>query len=118
MPLRSRMGIEDTTFTTLVERRMFAGTTTSHRLWLGFGTITALLVLSVAAMMISLREAKHNVGLMAKVAGPRQVTAHALEIDVLAYALAVHQYAETSDPLAAVDAKNAAFRAERYQVSY
>jgi hypothetical protein len=72
----------------------------SRKLWLGFGTVTGLLIVSVAAMLISVRTSERNIGQLTRVVGRRNAAVQALETDAFRYALAVQEYADTSDPLA------------------
>src|SRR6476646_6187644 len=84
----------------------------SRNLWLGFGTVTALLLVSAIAMLLSLRTVQRNVNRLTRVAGRRYMAAHALESGVLRYSLAVQEYAQTSDRRVIAEAKNAAARVE------
>src|SRR5262245_36130365 len=90
----------------------------SQKLWLGFGAVTALLLMSAVAMLLSLRSVQRNVDRLTRVASKRHMAANAVESGVLRYALAVQEYARISDPRAVVEAKNAAIRVEEQGRNY
>ena len=71
--------------------------TTSQKLWLGFGTLTCVLVLSVAMMVGLLRSTSSQMHEMANVARLRWEIAQQLKIHVIGYALAVRASLQTDD---------------------
>ncbi len=71
--------------------------TTSQKLWLGFGTLTTLLVLACVAALIGVRSIEEYVHQQANVARPRSSATRTLEMNVLGYALAVQAFAETTE---------------------
>ena len=77
--------------------------TTSQKLWLGFGALTALLVLSSVAIIVRVRSIEGQVG---KMANARNLSAPArqLEINTLDYALNVRVFLQTGEPKARQDA--------------
>ena len=81
--------------------------TTSLKLWLGFGALTALLVLSSVAIIARVRSIEGQVG---KMANARNLSAAArqLEINTLGYALNVRAFLQTGEPQARQDAVNEA----------
>ncbi len=71
---------------------------TLRNLWLGFGTLTALLVLSCVAMLMRVQSIEMRVGELAEVARARAAVAEKLETHVLGYSLAFRVYFQTKDP--------------------
>ena len=72
--------------------------TTSRKLWMGFGTLTLLLVIVCVAVLVRLRSIEEAVEEMSSVARPRSAAAKEMEINVVGYALAVRTYIQTDDP--------------------
>jgi len=71
--------------------------TTSKKLWLGFGVLTALLVVTVSVIFLDVRALR---GQVAEMATSREigVTSRKVEINVLGYALDVRRYLQTGEP--------------------
>jgi CHASE3 domain sensor protein len=92
--------------------------TTSQKLWLGFGTLTALLVLSGVAILFRVWSLEGQVDRMANVARPRAAAARELEVSVFAYALAVRSFIQADDPNFSQKAAEAAAVAERHLGDY
>ncbi len=92
--------------------------TTSRKLWLGFGTLTALLLLSSVAILLRVWSLEVQVGRMANVARPRAAAARELEVSVFAYALAVRSFTQTEDPNFRQKAAEAAAESERHLADY
>ncbi len=91
--------------------------TTAKRLWLGFGILTVLLVVSTVAIMLRGAAIEADVEQMAD-ARSRSIAARQLESHVLGYALNVRTFAETADPKARHDALNEAALVERSANAY
>jgi PAS domain S-box-containing protein len=72
--------------------------TTSKKLWLGFGTLTALLALICTAVIARLQMAEEHVLKQADVSRPRSTATRELEIGVMRFALALRDFALTRDP--------------------
>src|SRR5207237_10178283 len=72
-------------------------TTTAKRLWIGFGVLTALLVLFSAVVLSYLGSVYRDVQAQAEVARPRAMLAKQLEIGLLGHALAVRTFFQTGD---------------------
>ena len=91
--------------------------TTSQKLWLGFGTLTALMVLSSVAIIVRVRSIEEQVG---KMANARNLSAEArqLEINTLGYALNVRAFLQTGEPQARRDAITEAAQVERQLKEY
>ena len=91
--------------------------TTSLKLWLGFGALTALMVLSSLAIIVRVRSIEGRVGEMANArnlsAGARQ-----LENNTLGYALNVRAFLQTGEPQARQDAVTEAAQVERQLKEY
>lgn len=62
------------------------------KLWLGFGTLTALLVLFSCAVLFDLGAVERELYEQAEVARPRSAAARQMEINLLGYALAVRSF--------------------------
>lgn len=62
---------------------------TSAKLWLGFGLLTGLLMISSGAIILRLGAAARQVSTMSNVDRPRMSVARHLEADILGYALAI-----------------------------
>ncbi len=90
--------------------------TTSRKLWLGFGTLTLLLMLAVVAIILRLQTVEDQVTAMAD-ARARAMSARELEIDALDFALNVRQYLETGEHAAraAMEADAAAVEISRVE---
>lgn len=65
---------------------------TSTKLWLGFGTLILLLVLSSIAIIVRVWSIEGLVHEQANIARPRSATARELEIGSVGYAVAVNEY--------------------------
>ena len=91
--------------------------TTSQKLWLGFGALTALLVLSSVAIIVRVRSIEGQVG---KMANARNLSAAArqLEINTLGYALNVRAFLQMGEPQARQDAVTEAAQVERQVKEY
>lgn len=66
--------------------------TTRGTLWLGFGTLTALLALFSVTVIFDLRGIQRDLYEQSEVARPRSAAARQMEIHLLGYALAVRSY--------------------------
>ena len=91
---------------------------TSKKLWIGFGTLTALLVLVCGAILVRLRSVEEHVSEMANVARPRSVATRELEINVIGYALAVRTFLHTNDPVFRQETVVHAAAVERHLADY
>ncbi len=91
--------------------------TTSLKLWLGFGALTALLVLSSVAIIVRVRSIEGQVGEMAN-ARNLSAAARQLEINTLGYALNVRAFLQTGEPQARQDAVTEAAQVERQLKEY
>ena len=93
--------------------------TTSQKLWLGFGTLTALLVLVLVFVAIIVR-VRSIEGQMGELGDARNLSAVALELEIntLGYPLNVRAYLQTGEPqarqAAVDDAANAARQLKEY----
>ncbi len=92
-------------------------TTTARNLWLGFGTLTALLVLSSVAIIVRVWSIEGQVGELA-IASNRNAVASELEINVLGYALNVRAYLQGDEPKARQNAVDEAAKVERRLTEY
>jgi len=72
--------------------------TTSQKLWLGFGTLTALLLLFGVVLWTSVRSIQSNVQTQANEARPRSDATRELKLNVVGYALALRTFFQTDDP--------------------
>ncbi len=72
--------------------------TTSQKLWLGFGTLTGLLVLSGVAILARVRSIEGLVHEQTSVARPRSAAVRELEIHMLGYTLNVRACLMNDDP--------------------
>ncbi len=94
--------------------------TTSQKLWLGFGTLTALLVLVLVCVAMIVR-ARSIEGQMGEMENARNLSAVAagLEINTLGYPYNVRAYLQTGEPqarqAAVDDAANAARQLKEYE---
>ncbi len=91
--------------------------TTAKKLWLGFGALTALLVLSSLAIIIRVWSIEGQVGEMANARNLSSAVMQ-LEINVLGYALNVRTYFLTGEPKARQDAIEEAAKVERRLKEY
>jgi PAS domain S-box-containing protein len=80
--------------------------TTPRRLWLVFGLLTSLLVVSGIIVLICMHSIEENVLSQADVARPRIGLARELETGVVGYALAVNEYLREGDPEASTRASD------------
>lgn len=92
--------------------------TTSRKLWLGFGILTALLVLFSATIIVRLQSIEANVQAQAKVARPRSDTTRELQINVLGYAVGVHEHLRGVNPAARQTATRDAANVQRFLTQY
>lgn len=67
--------------------------TTSAKLWIGFGTLTALLALFCVAIISELKTVERRVRMQAEVATPRNDAVHEMESDVAQLALTLQRFA-------------------------
>ena len=72
--------------------------TTTRKLWIGFGTLTACSIVFGMAISAGLRSIQANVEIQANEARPRSAAARELEINALGYALAVRTFVQTDEP--------------------
>lgn len=91
--------------------------TSSQKLWLGFGTLTALLVLVCVVIIVRVRSIEGQVGEMAN-ARNLSAAARQLEINTLGYPLNVRAYLQTGEPQARQAAVDDAANAERQLKEY
>ncbi len=91
--------------------------TTSQKLWLGFGALTALLVLSSVAIIARVRSIE---GQLSEMANARNLSAAArqLEINTLGYVLNVRAFLQTGEPQARQDAVTEAAQVEQQLKEY
>lgn len=92
--------------------------TTSQKLWLGFGSLTALLALVCVAVLVRVRSVEGAVREQANVARPRSAATRELEINVVGYALAVRTFIGTDDPKFRKEAEEDAADVERHLADY
>lgn len=71
---------------------------TGRRLWIGFGTLTALLVLLGLTVIARIQSIESGVGALTSAVYLRSVAATELEQEALAYQRAVHAYLLRGDP--------------------
>jgi len=71
--------------------------TTARRLWVGFGVLTALLVLFSVVVLLLVRSVQRDIADQAQVARPRAMAAKQLELHVLGHALAIRAFFQTGD---------------------
>ena len=88
--------------------------TTTRKLWIGFGTVTACSIVFGLAISARLRSIRENVEIQANEARPRSATARELEINVLGYALAVRTFVQTDEPAFRTEAAKYAAAVERH----
>ena len=91
--------------------------TTSQKLWLGFGALTALLVLSSVAIIVRVRSIEGQVGEMAN-SRNRSAAARQLEVNTLGYVLNVRAFLQTGEPQARQDVVTEAAQVERQLKEY
>ncbi|HVE88945.1 MAG TPA: ATP-binding protein [Burkholderiaceae bacterium] len=91
---------------------------TSQKLWLGFGILTALLVLFSTTIILRLHSIEANVEAQSKVARPRSGVTRELEISVLDYAINVHEHLHGANPVARQTAIGNAANVRRLLVEY
>jgi PAS domain S-box-containing protein len=91
---------------------------TSQKLWLGFGTLTALLLLFGVTLTVRLRSIEQQIDKMANVARPRAAAARELESKTVGYALAVRTFTQTDDPKLLEKAASIATELERNLADY
>lgn len=91
--------------------------TTAAKLWLGFGTVTVMLVLSTAAIISNISQIDGQVREMADARNLSDAVAQ-IEIDTLGYALGVRTYLQTRDPAALKRAADSAAAVDRHLRSY
>lgn len=91
--------------------------TTARKLWLGFGTLTPLLVLSSVAIILRVRAIEGKVG---EIQNAHNLIAETreLEINFLDYALGVSAYLQSGDPQPRQEAANEAADVERHLKEY
>ncbi len=92
--------------------------TTSVKLWLGFGTLTALLLLLGATISLRLRSIESHVKAQADVARPRSDAARELEIKVHDYTLSVLEYRHQGDSASRAKAAQDAAAVGREHAGY
>src|SRR5687768_12493770 len=68
---------------------------TSHKLWIGFGTLTVLLAVFSVASIVSLRSIETRLDAEANISRPRSEAARGLEVHMLRYTLAVSEHLRT-----------------------
>lgn len=91
--------------------------TTTIKLWLGFGTLTTLLVLFNTLMLIRLPSIERNVHRMTDVARPRSDASRELTLSVLDYAVIVSTHL-ANGPEGMPEIKVAAAEVERHLAAY
>lgn len=91
--------------------------TTTIKLWLGFGTLTTLLVLFSTLMLARLPSIERNVHRMTDVARPRSDAARELTLSVLDYAVIVSTHL-ANGPEGMPEIKVAAAEVERHLAAY
>ena len=92
--------------------------TTSAKLWLGFGLLTAILVLSGVATLLYVRNLEVGVWEKMNIARPRSTATRDLEINVLGYALAVRTFVQADDPKFRIRALETSAETERQLADY
>ena len=91
---------------------------THRKLWLGFGTLTAVMVLSMAAIVLQLRAAAAEVITLANHDRQRSEAARQIEINLLGFALNVRTFSQTGDERFRADAESEAVDVERHLAEY
>ncbi len=92
--------------------------TTAFKLWLGFGTLTLLLVLACTMVLVRVRSVEGLVQEQSSVARPRSAAARELEINVIGFGLAVRTFAQIDDPKFSTEAQKHAAEVERHLSEY
>jgi len=92
--------------------------TTSQKLWLGFGTLTALLLLFGVVLWTSVRSIQSNVQTQANEARPRSDATRELKLNVVGYALALRTFFQTDDPKFRLDASRAVANIDHFLAEY
>jgi len=90
--------------------------TTARKLWLGFGTLTALLALVCVMLIVRLGSLEGRVKEHASVARPRSAAARQLEVNVIGYAQSVSEYLHTGNPKARQEAAEDAADVDEHPV--
>lgn len=85
--------------------------TTAGKLWLGFGTLILIFIVSGLAIIFRVRFVEREVKEMSE-ARERLGSANQLETNIYGYALAVRTYLQTGEPEAKADAANEAEKVE------
>lgn len=85
-----------------------AGLSTRGKLWIGFGTLTALLGLFCVTVLYDLRAVERDLYEQAEIARPRSAAARQIEINLLGYALAVRSFLHLRDERFLEEAKREA----------
>ena len=78
---------------------------TRGKLWLGFGTLTALLVVFSITVIVDLRGIQRDLYEQSEVARPRSAAARQMEIHLLGYALALRSFLHAREPRFLEDAR-------------
>ncbi len=92
--------------------------TTAGKLWIGFGTLTALLMASSVAIIVRVQSIEGRVVEMATVARSAVAATQLLESSVLGYALSVRTHFDNLDPMSRQNAINEAAAVDRHLLEY
>lgn len=90
---------------------------TSKWLWVGFGTLTVVLVISILAVFVELRSLEARVNEM-RTARSRSTASRELEINAFDFVLDVHRYLDTGDERIRRSAIDEADRIDRTRADY
>ncbi len=91
---------------------------TSHKLWLGFGTLIGLLLVSLVSLLILHRVAQSHVELLANEARDRSATARELEINLLGHMLNVRTFVQNGNQIFRSEAEAKAAEVDRHLAEY
>ena len=94
------------------------GLSTRAKLWIGFGTLTALLAAFCLAVLHDLRAVERDLYEQAEVARPRSAATRQMEINLLGFALAVRSFLHLRDHRFVQEAKRKAQELDRSIVQY
>jgi signal transduction histidine kinase len=100
------------------EERRASSMTTSTKLWIGFGALTGLLVMLVAAIIVRLQSVEAHIRTQSDVARPRFGATREIEINVMRFALALRTFSQTRDPHQQELALEHAGNVERHLADY
>jgi PAS domain S-box-containing protein len=92
--------------------------TTRQKLYLGFGTLAALMVMMSVTVMLRLGSIEENLHQQANVARIRTDVTRQMEINVIGFALAIRTFAQTAEPEYRENAVQRVVEVERHLTEY